>query len=125
MGIMGIGVCCAFFYSLLFGWGVTQMCLGIWALRAQPKKEITKKYSRRVLLLSTLPFGHTWKKHVENEDLSVLERYRERVGIWYLCFFVPVLCFHLLLLIDFIYGNCPLIRTKLIQCHEHRSSATA
>lgn len=103
MGIMGITPCCAMFYTLLFAWGVVQIVLGIWAFRVQPKKEITIKYPKRVLILSSLPFGCSWKKHVEKEDLPLLETYRQRIRIWYLSFFVPFLSLHLLLLIDLIY----------------------
>jgi hypothetical protein len=102
-GIREMSVCCASFYSLLFAWGVILMFLGIWALRVQPKKEIAKKYPKWVIFLSTVPFSRSWRKHVENEDLPVLESYRQRIGIWYLCFFVPVLCLNLVLLIDLIY----------------------
>ncbi len=41
--------------------------------RAKPGKSITKKYSKRVIFWSRLPFGTSWKDAIDREDIELLE----------------------------------------------------
>lgn len=51
-------------------WGAVEVLIVIWMFKAKPNKIITDKYSRKVVFLSRLPLGNSWKKDVEIETSS-------------------------------------------------------
>ncbi len=79
------------YYILLLLWGVSELFIGKWMFKAKPANHVTNKYQRRTVLLSQLPFGGSWKKSVEKVDYPVFEKYQQRIRIWWLTTFLPLL----------------------------------
>lgn len=65
--------------TLLVIWTVLIIATQVWLFKAAPPKDFIKKYSRRMLLLSIIPFMNSWKNSVEPGDMKIIERYRKRV----------------------------------------------
>ena len=66
---------------LLLLFAVLLIPITIWVYKAKPPKELYKKYPRRVLWVSQLPFTSAWKSMVTTEDALILERYRTRLYV--------------------------------------------
>jgi len=68
--------------TLLVIWTVLVIAMQVWLFKAAPPKEFIRKYSRRILLLSIIPFMSSWKNIVEPGDVEIIERYRKKM-FWY------------------------------------------
>lgn len=62
--------------------------IGIWANIAKPPKSIVSKYSRKALILATVPFLRNWNSHINAPDIAVFAEYRRRMLILYAAIFV-------------------------------------
>jgi hypothetical protein len=40
--------------------------------------------------MSQFPFGKIWKKHVDHEDLGIMEKYQFRIKMWFLSIIIPL-----------------------------------
>jgi len=90
--------------SLAIAWAILQIPLGIWLFKAKPSKDIASKYSKLVVLQSTVPLLKSWRKKIDAADVKIFEEYRKRVLIqYYLCFVLPILLFFAYLYIKYIY----------------------
>ena len=66
---------------LLLLFAVLLIPITIWVYKAKPPKELYKKYPRRLLWVSLLPFTSVWKSIVTTEDAVLLEKYRMRLCV--------------------------------------------
>ena len=78
---------------------VLQIPLVFWAVAAMPGKDNIKKYSRRIIWQSMVPFAYKWRQVASSDDLPRLERFRRRWLIYLLSVVVSanLLTFGLLL----------------------------
>jgi len=94
---MHTGIVNFFFIS----WFVVGILVVIWTARAVPNKELFGKYPSNIKLLLSVPFSSAWEKYISNdEDKSILRKYRSRVFFCFLAFVVP---FSLFLLYSYLY----------------------
>jgi len=70
-------------------WAVAEILIGIWMFKAKPDENIRDKYSRKVVFLSQLPFGKSWMKYVDKEDVKLLQTFQHRIKVWYLSLMIP------------------------------------
>jgi hypothetical protein len=63
--------------------------------KAKPEKKITDKYGKKVIFLSQLPFGSSWKKNVNREDGPLMEEYQHRIRLVYLSTFFPLILMYI------------------------------
>jgi hypothetical protein len=69
---------------LLHVWLIAEVLIGIWMFKAKPDKKITEKYPKKVINRSQRPFGKSWTKYIDNNDLNILQKYQHRIMIFYL-----------------------------------------
>jgi hypothetical protein len=86
-------------FIFLPAWLILEVIILKWVSNAEPKKNITSRYSKKVIFLSRLPFGSSWKKSIYNEDIKTLERFNYRIKIWYLSIIGVFLLFVVYLII--------------------------
>lgn len=63
--------------SVLVIWVAIQIPFMVWVFRANPPKEIRKKYPYWVRLQSVIPFMQRWKTRMEPADVKIWERCRK------------------------------------------------
>jgi hypothetical protein len=88
-----------YFYLLI--WLIAELLIGKWIFKAQPKKDIIAKYPKKVIILSSLPFGTSWEKRVEKEDIKVFRTYQHRANIGVLSIVVSFFIFVLYIFVKF------------------------
>lgn len=71
-------------FSVILAWVIAESIIGRWMFKAKPDKTIIEKYPKKVIMSSSLPFGSSWKKKVQENDIGVLEVYQSRVRICFL-----------------------------------------
>lgn len=54
------------------------LLVGMWAIKGRVPRKLYKKYSRRLIRRSQLPFAYAWRAQIERDDLPLLERARNR-----------------------------------------------
>ncbi len=81
-------------------WVVAEVVIVCWMFKAKPDKHLHIKYSRKIILLSQLPFGIKWKKNVHSDDLNKMVTYQHRIIIWYLSVIIPFILFYIYLYFD-------------------------
>jgi hypothetical protein len=88
---MGMEIAFKIFFFCVITWGIVILVIA-WRLdKSKPKKEITKKYSMKIIYQSWLPFGSWWKKHVHEDDLSIMEQYQNKIKVLFAFMFVSVI----------------------------------
>ena len=88
-GLYGFNVKEAILYFFVPAWIVTETLIVIWMFKATPDKNIKDKYPRKVIILSQLPFGKSWAKNIDKEDVRLLQTYQRRIRVWYLSLMIP------------------------------------
>ena len=68
-------------------WIAVQIPFVVWVFRANPPREIRKKYSYWVRLQSVIPFMQRWKARMEPADVKIWERCRRSFIVQYSVFF--------------------------------------
>ncbi len=76
-------------YSFIFIWGILEILISKWMFNAKPHNNLTKKYPKKVIFMSQLPFGNKWKNNVEKEDIVIFQNYQYRIRIWFLSLMIP------------------------------------
>jgi len=79
----------AILYFFVPVWLVAETLIVIWMFKAKPDKNLKGKYPRKVIILSQLPFGKSWKKNVDKDDVKYLQIYQRRIRVWYLSLMIP------------------------------------
>jgi len=85
----------------LICWLVAQALIVPWMFKARPDKKLLDKYSKKLILQSSLPFGKKWKTGIAQEDIAVFEKYQKRIKIWYLFAMIPFFCFFFWNILEF------------------------
>jgi len=88
-------------FSLILAWVIAEILIGKWMFNAKPDKTIIEKYPKKVIILSSLPFGSSWKEKVQKNDIGALEAYQFRVKICFLSMVVALLVFYAYISIRF------------------------
>jgi hypothetical protein len=76
-------------YIVIIVWVIAQIFIVRWLYSVKPPKEIINKYPTTVWLSLRLPFITYWRKYVQKEDISLIERYRKRLIVWCLSYIIP------------------------------------
>jgi len=79
----------AILYFFIPVWAVAEILITIWMFKAKPDENIKDKYPRKVAFLSQLPFGKSWMKYVDKEDVKLLQTRQRRIKVWYLSLMIP------------------------------------
>ena len=69
-------------YLLALVYAVFVVVFIVIVVKTLPKKGVTEKYPRILLVKSVFPFCNSWKKEVEPEDLEVVERFGKHIFIF-------------------------------------------
>jgi len=77
-------------YFFLPIWIVAEIFIGKWLFKAKPEKKIMDKYPKKIIFLSQIPFGKTWMKNVDKEDIRLLQTYQHRIRVWWLSIIIPL-----------------------------------
>jgi len=88
-------------FIILSVWVIAEIVIVRWMFKAKPDKNLHIKYSRKIILLSQLPFGIKWKKDVNSDDLNKMVKYQYRIKIWYLTVIIPFILFYIYLHVIF------------------------
>lgn len=86
---MGFNVKEAILYFFIPAWIVAETLIMIWMFKAKPDKNIKGKYPKKVVMLSQLPFGRSWVKNIDKDDVRLLQAYQRRIRVWYLSLMIP------------------------------------
>ena len=86
---MSLNVKEAILYFFVPAWIVAETLIVIWMFKAKPDKNIRDKYPRKVIILSQLPFGKSWRKNIDKDDVRLLQTYQHRIRVWYLSLMIP------------------------------------
>lgn len=70
-------------------WVTITLVLVIRSHFSKPKKYITDKYSWKTIFFSRFPFGKSWEKGIDNDDINVMKKYQKQNKILFIIFFVP------------------------------------
>lgn len=76
-------------YFVIPCWIVAEALIILWVHKAKPDKNITDKYPKKIILLSQVPFGKSWKHSVNEKDIRLLQTYQHRIRVWYLSLMPP------------------------------------
>ena len=76
-------------YVIFFIWIIIEIFIAKWLFQGKPEKSIIKKYPQKIMFLAQLPFGGSWKKHIESQDVKLFENYQRRIRIFFLSIAIP------------------------------------
>ena len=79
----------AILYFFIPVWTVAEILITIWMFKAKPDENMKDRYPGKVAFLSQLPFGKSWMKYVDKEDLKLLQTRQRRIKVWYLSLMIP------------------------------------
>jgi hypothetical protein len=77
-------------YILLAFWAMVEIFISVWMFKAKPDKGILIKYPKKIVFLSQLPFGKSWIKNIDKDDIKLFTTYQERIRVWYLSIIIPI-----------------------------------